>query len=284
MSRQSTIRGAAAVVGVMALVAVTGTRAASSGGSHTQQLTGQYAQAYVAQKEQRQPKFREERKEAADDLRAQGFKPTGKIVVVRVTGDMAGRTTFLGRLAHALVAPALAQTFSTSAGEVVLETWNDGDNSTWEGHVYVENYATGDWSSFTTQYEYYYSTQSGRIPRTNWVGRTAIERDGRVRWARRDPRPGLLARALGTIFPTLLAQASDGLSCTAGPRSQVNAFMEAGWDRTKANAFSILVSAAVAGFGGGPGLFVSVGGGQVWGHWLQGYVNEFSRYYQRCNK
>ena len=279
MSRHSTIRGAAALVGVMAFVAISATRAAFTG-THTEQLTGSHAVAYVAQKERRQPAFREERQEAAEELRAQGFTPTGQVVVIR----QLGRPTALARLAALASTPVLAQSFSTSAGEVILETWDDGDDSTWEGHVYVENAATGDWSSYTTQYEYYYSTQSGRIPRTSWVGRTAIERDGRVKSAHRNPRPGLLARAVETVFPALLAQASDGLSCDAGPRSQVRAFMDAGWVRTKANAFSVLVSAAIAGFGGGPGLFISVGGGQVWGHWLQGYVNEFNRYYQRCNK
>ncbi len=36
---------------------------------------------------------------------------------------------------------------STSEGELVIQSWDDGDDSTWEGTVYVERYSDGSWSS-----------------------------------------------------------------------------------------------------------------------------------------
>lgn len=271
--------GLAALAGLVAIIG--GSPRAAVTGLKTEMLTGAAARAHIEQKERQNARFREALRESREELRAMGFRATGQPTVIRVVADL--QQPVWARLAALVVSPVSAQAYGDGSGEIVFDTWDDGNHATWEGHVYVEDYQTGLWSSFNTQFEHYASTQSGDVPRTTWIGRTEIERDAR-QWAwMPGPAGRALARLGEVLVPPVCAQTSDDLSCGSDPRQQVERFMQAGFRRVRDSAFTILAGASLAGFVGGPHAFVGAAGFQVWGHMLQGYVNEFNRFYYRCH-
>lgn len=45
----------------------------------------------------------------------------------------------------------LAESTSTSQGVVVTQSWDDGDDATWEGTFYVQRYTDGAWATYEAQ-------------------------------------------------------------------------------------------------------------------------------------
>ncbi|MGN6182724.1 MAG: hypothetical protein ACTHQM_03620 [Thermoanaerobaculia bacterium] len=63
-------------------------------------------------------------------LTARGFTPTDRVVVFRT-----------GAVAPANFAPV--QSVETTEGEIVFWSWDDGDDSTWEGTMWLARYSNG---------------------------------------------------------------------------------------------------------------------------------------------
>ena len=54
-------------------------------------------------------------------------------------------------------------TYSNSSGEILIWSWDDGDDSTWEGTIYVEDYARGGTALWDVQLDV-----STNTPQTLW--------------------------------------------------------------------------------------------------------------------
>jgi hypothetical protein len=85
---------------------------------------------------------------AAADLRRKGFTETDEVHVYRTVQHVRRGVKSMG------VRPPfnLADTASNSDGEIVYWYWDDGgDYSTWQGSVYVNDYASGTWITASCQ-------------------------------------------------------------------------------------------------------------------------------------
>lgn len=76
---------------------------------------------------------------AAARLREKGYTMTSEVVVVRQI-DLQARKHRSGAIQPA------SDSYSTSDGEIIFWSWDDGDDSTWEGTVYVANYGNGGYT------------------------------------------------------------------------------------------------------------------------------------------
>jgi hypothetical protein len=70
-----------------------------------------------------------------EHLRALGWTPTEHVVVMRTVNDRLARGNSDG------IVPA--QVIDTNEGEVIFWSWDDGNNSTWEGEMYAVRYEDG---------------------------------------------------------------------------------------------------------------------------------------------
>jgi hypothetical protein len=77
--------------------------------------------------------------EAAERLRAKGYTPTRTVHVLR--SEDPNRQP---------IRPA-EERFVSYEGELVFWTWSDGHDGTWEGVVYYEDYASGQFATWTAQ-------------------------------------------------------------------------------------------------------------------------------------
>ena len=88
-------------------------------------------------------------KDAGKFLAQEGYKPTNIVTVFRTL-----RITE-AQLRQGIVPPAVPQKASTtvtsSEGEVVFWSWDDGDDGTWEGSTYVERYSDGAYTNSDSQ-------------------------------------------------------------------------------------------------------------------------------------
>lgn len=83
-------------------------------------------------------------------LAARGYRPTDILVVQRKLGP--AESALPGYQGPMSVVPQpAATTYSNSAGEQIFWSWDDGDDSTWEGSQYVERYSDGAWASYDGQ-------------------------------------------------------------------------------------------------------------------------------------
>lgn len=96
----------------------------------TESFQGGEARAHLERLRQRDGKL----KAAEAQLRARGYTPTETVVVMR----QIARTP----LTDADSGDAKASV-SNSEGEVIFSSWDDGDDSTWEGVIHVERYSDG---------------------------------------------------------------------------------------------------------------------------------------------
>jgi hypothetical protein len=80
-------------------------------------------------------------------MASRGYQPTKVAVVMR--------TVRVDRLISQGLLPATAvpagTEISNEEGEIVFWSWNDGDDSTWEGITYVAKYTTGQWATYDSQ-------------------------------------------------------------------------------------------------------------------------------------
>jgi hypothetical protein len=122
-------------------------------------LKGSEARAFVTTLRQQNSVFRQAQKRSAEQLSARGFKPTENVLVVKLklknTTRPAGilaATRPAGILAATRPAgilaairdwffPAvLAQTYNADdgSGYMVVQSWDDGNNATWEGNLFTQ--------------------------------------------------------------------------------------------------------------------------------------------------
>lgn len=122
-------------------------RTAQSGvapGVTEQVLTGERARDHLRNLMARHPKvFAEARRQ----MLANGYSPTTVVTVRRtVRSDL-----IHDQSPHRPVDPRLAQSYSSSEGEITFWSWDDGDDSTWEGTVHVSRYSDGVWRTINGQ-------------------------------------------------------------------------------------------------------------------------------------
>jgi hypothetical protein len=121
------------------------------------------------------------RRKAATMLRARGLKPTGiaRVATFQFPMEVATQRHLFGRILDIIAPPVSAEQFN--GYEIIAESWNDGDNSTWEGNVYVRELSTGQWQSANEQqdlpsepYEVNWTDEVG----TNQQGRPGCQKAG----------------------------------------------------------------------------------------------------------
>ncbi len=111
------------------------------------------ALSYISKREAADSTYRIVRGRAAASLRARGFQPTddARVVTLRVPRkDIAPLVMGLGERVLSWVVPK-ASAEEYEGYEIIAESWDDGDDSTWEGNVYVRNLTSGYWASSNEQ-------------------------------------------------------------------------------------------------------------------------------------
>lgn len=124
----------------------------------TEHLSGQEAAEYLAQSRLR---FLA----SGPHLRWAGAEPTEEVIVLQ--RDHARPARFVGP--GNAGSYSLAQSYvSNSYGGLTLWSWDDGDDSTWEGVILVERYSDGSWSTWETQIDI--STTNYTTVWAEWTG------------------------------------------------------------------------------------------------------------------
>lgn len=85
----------------------------------------------------------------SSELERRGFQPTDLTVVLRSMTRDPRTGAWVGGAVSGRIAPTTSG--ASSEGEIVLVSWDDGDDTTWEGTTYAENYSTGSWRSWESQ-------------------------------------------------------------------------------------------------------------------------------------
>jgi len=118
----------------------------------TRDLVGAEAQSYIRKREEADSTYRIVRARAALQLKARGLKPandarvlTFKVPVNRADGLIRREWPLL----NAIMPSALAEEYE--GYEIILESWDDGDDYTWEGNAYVRQLSNGEWLSANEQ-------------------------------------------------------------------------------------------------------------------------------------
>ena len=124
-------------------------------------LKGSQARDHLAQMKRDHP---ERFKGVGDALREHGAHPTNEVFVER-TRHFQLATSQAATSASCLPSSNDLQprsdSFSDADGEVIFTSWNDGDDATWEGTIYSEDYSTGNWQTWERQ---------GNISTPNYFG------------------------------------------------------------------------------------------------------------------
>ncbi|HYR29460.1 MAG TPA: hypothetical protein VEU30_13400 [Thermoanaerobaculia bacterium] len=103
-----------------------------SADTNTERLTGADAVAHVEKLQARHNHLRK----AANILRDRGYTISDDIQVIRTAESTQSR---------------VQSSVSDAGGEMVFWAWDDGDDSTWEGVIYVEDFATGATATWNAQ-------------------------------------------------------------------------------------------------------------------------------------
>lgn len=117
------------------------------------QLSGTNALAYITGKEAGSAQFRAVQQTAAAKLRKRGLRQTDIAVVLRIEVPKAPEAlpgqNALSRLWRFFVPTLTAEVID--GYDVIAQSWDDGDNSTWEGNHYVQELSSGHWTSTNEQ-------------------------------------------------------------------------------------------------------------------------------------
>jgi hypothetical protein len=127
---------------------------ANNGSVAVEELRGAAALAHMQNLRSRRPAAFAK---VAMSLRARGFVPTDIVYVQRTVRLASGGS-------GGSIAPQFASySESNSEGEITLWSWDDGDDRTWEGSIYVEKYggesamAEGQLDVSTESWSWYYT-------------------------------------------------------------------------------------------------------------------------------
>jgi hypothetical protein len=115
---------------------------------------GASAMQFVEQVARKNPMFRMAEAGAAQRLRAKGLRPRPELTTVyRYHRRTTPTPTLLDQFSHWFM-PRLAakQEYGEGEGYVVYSSWDDGDDATWEGNIFVQaNDPSGTWYTLNTQ-------------------------------------------------------------------------------------------------------------------------------------
>lgn len=111
-------------------------RVALADGAFVERLTGEAALAHLYNSMSRRPEAFAGARRA---LGARGFGATSTVYVERTIRLAKGPLGGGG----ATILPAQTHSEQNSDGEIVFWSWDDGQNATWEGAIYIEAYASG---------------------------------------------------------------------------------------------------------------------------------------------
>lgn len=117
--------------------------AAAANAPGLEHLTGHQAHAYFEQLRQRFPGTLEK---SAELLRQKGWHETGHMEVIKTIRHTRFPTSPNGS-PYFLV----DGTASGAEGEIAWWTWDTGDDTTWGGYVFLEEYSSGNWVSTTIE-------------------------------------------------------------------------------------------------------------------------------------
>lgn len=159
--------------------------------TRVEQITGPTAAAYLKAKLAKDAAIWNAYETSAAHLRARGFKQTNEVVVVRRyrAPVNAGRTSspfqeLLRRFVPSLQAQVVSA--SSSEGEVIYTSWDDGNDESWEGEQFFQDYSDGYWELTQLQ------EQIVEDPVVMWATLVG-SRDGRERIERGGLLPNSLA-------------------------------------------------------------------------------------------
>lgn len=110
-------------------------------------IVGETAQAHLQNAKLRRSSAFEK---AAQVLRQRGYKRTNEVVVLRTLDKQAWLRS------QQSIQP-VEDYASTEDGEIIFWSWDDGDDTTWEGSVYIEKYDTGGYVMLDGQLDPGYS-------------------------------------------------------------------------------------------------------------------------------
>lgn len=107
------------------------------------------AREHIRRLESLDPQFRAAQLRTAAGLQSKGFQPTDLAWVATIEVPRPqlapNQLGFRDVLSRFLVATLNAEEFD--GYEVIAQSWDDGNHSTWEGSVYARNLSTGEWAS-----------------------------------------------------------------------------------------------------------------------------------------
>lgn len=119
----------------------------------TRHLFGNEALAFIAGREAGDATFREVQRKAAHLLRVRGLQRTDIAMVARIEVPQRAvqieQSALLSRIWQKLAPTLYAEVIE--GYDVIAQSWDDGDNGTWEGNAYVQQLSSGHWISANEQ-------------------------------------------------------------------------------------------------------------------------------------
>ena len=121
-----------------------------------ERLTGEEARRYWDVRVAKNPVLQAAYHRSRAQMERRGFHATWTVHVERrFVKSPVGRAadSVLTQVANLLVAQLSAAQHSESnqSGEFIASSWDDGDDDTWGGSIYVERYSDGAWRLFDAQ-------------------------------------------------------------------------------------------------------------------------------------
>jgi hypothetical protein len=208
---------------------------------------GAAALDFVQVKRARDHRFAKAMDASAERLSKRGYK-NRHLETVTILTDTRGSESLAQRIWEFFVPRVSAQVYGANGDEPInglgiWSAWDDGDNSTWEGNAYFENYDSGQWYSLDNQLDV-----SSEYTQVRWADARDFEgRDIRT-------REGVVPAALG------VRQLSAPTVCDCVGRGRylpANCMLRTALDRS-------FVRCGIAAGGcllSGPGYIGCVGGG-----------------------
>jgi hypothetical protein len=130
---------------------------------------GAAAREFIQVKRSRDPRFAKAMDESAERLAKRGYKYRN-LETLHLLSDTRQETTIAQRIWESFVPRLSAQDVFGASGDEpingigVWSAWDDGDDSTWEGNAYFENYDSRQWYSVDNQLDV-----SSEITRVVWA-------------------------------------------------------------------------------------------------------------------
>lgn len=134
-----------------------------------ERLTGEAAWRHLDIRIAENPRLKSAYERSRKEMFARGYNATWTVYVEkRIVLEPVGRpaNNVLVQILNLAVARVSAQEYSESneSGEFIASAWDDGNDNTWEGSLYVHRYSDGAWRLFDTQLDAGTSEDSSNEP------------------------------------------------------------------------------------------------------------------------